>query len=94
MGLRMKLRKFRVLIAEIPCEWKFATKFASDFLRMRWLGALRAGHVKKVSLLTEIVSNTALGSENAFGTFHAPALVVLRQFCDKLPHGTASGGTS
>ena len=29
MVLRMKLQKF-VLAAEIPCEWKFATKFASD----------------------------------------------------------------
>ena len=27
--VRMKLQIF-VLAAEIPCEWKFATKFASD----------------------------------------------------------------
>ena len=29
MVLRMKLQNF-VLAAEIPCEWTFATKFASD----------------------------------------------------------------
>ena len=29
MFLRMKCESF-VLAAEIPCEWKFATKFASD----------------------------------------------------------------
>ena len=29
MFLRMKCENF-VLAAEIPCEWKFATKFASD----------------------------------------------------------------
>ena len=29
MVLRMKLHHF-VLAAEIPCEWKFANKFASD----------------------------------------------------------------
>ena len=28
-GLRMTCKHF-VLAAEIPCEWKFATKFASD----------------------------------------------------------------
>ena len=39
MVLRMKLQIF-VLAAEIPCEWMFATKFASD-CRMRWRGALR-----------------------------------------------------
>ena len=29
MFLRMKYENF-VLVAEIPCEWKFVTKFASE----------------------------------------------------------------
>ena len=35
---RMNLRPKFVLAAEIPCEWKFATKYRSEFAL--WLGAL------------------------------------------------------